>query len=112
MFDASSYNWTADENSFRFNHTDGTGTNRILVCGVWSQASAGNGVTAMSMIAVIPGNHPISYWWLASPTSGANSVAVSGAGIYFILNTSCVSSAGASQSTPSNLVPATAVPTL
>jgi hypothetical protein len=109
-FDASSTNFTANSNSFSFNHTVGTAANRILVCGVFSNSTNGNGLSgisyagsAMTLITVdSPGFRPTTVWWLANPPSGTNSVTVSGTGSFFNVYTLCASYSGASQAVPIN----------
>jgi RHS repeat-associated protein len=110
-FDAQSTNFTADTNSFSFNHTVGTNSNRILVCGVLvNTPNSGNGISGISyagvpmtlITATSTTYDPKTYWWLANPTSGTNSVTISGAGIYYNVYTSCASYSGASQTAPTN----------
>jgi hypothetical protein len=107
-YDNSAFYSTSSVNSFSFNETVGTGSNRVLVCNFWSNNEYGAPTISyagapMTLIAQGSGYNEDMYYWLANPASGTNLVAATETlGIYSGESMACASYSGVLQSRPAN----------
>lgn len=113
-----SYDSTAHGNglnvgNYSFSMTIGSGTNRIAYCVVRANSASNTGVTingvSMSLVYdynLFSTNHVI-LWWLAAPTSGAQTVTTVISDMFTDATTNCATYAGALQTAPGNFTHAT-----
>ena len=94
--------------------TVGSGSNRALIVEVYSSANssagfsgvtyAGSSMTVLGTIYQMGTLHPLTLLYLAAPASGANNLVLSGLDVSFNYQAAIVSYAGATQTTPANIV--------
>jgi hypothetical protein len=98
---------------FTYSHTVGSGSNRLIVCGVGLRGDGGirsidsvtyNGValTAVSGTDSYPGfgDRRVQLWQLVAPATGSNTVSFSVSGATQAFWANCISFTGAHQTTP------------
>jgi hypothetical protein len=111
-FDNATYNGsTVSSSPATFSHTVGTGTNRVLILGLWAALSSNepfgiptyNGVPMTLLFTFQYGVfRPVLVWWLANPASGANTVSLSTSQTPLDMEMYAVSYSGVAQSPPYN----------